>query len=68
MAKVVAQRIFDAVALLAASPQMGRPGRVNGTREMIVPKTRLLIPYRIRDGVIEILRVFHTSRRPPARW
>jgi len=25
-------------------------------------------PYRVRGGVVEILRVFHTSRRPPGRW
>jgi toxin ParE1/3/4 len=47
---------------------MGRPGRVPGTRELLVPKTRYLIPYRFRRGTIEILRVFHASRRPPKRW
>jgi toxin ParE1/3/4 len=67
-AQVVVQRIMEGVALLSTQPAMGRPGRVSGTRELIVPKTRYLIPYRVRHGVIEILRVFHTSRRPPKRW
>lgn len=67
-ATVVAQRIFDAVALLAEQPGLGRPGRVPGTRELLVPQVRYLIPYRVRDGAVEILRVFHTSRRPPKRW
>jgi plasmid stabilization system protein ParE len=34
----------------------------------VVLNTRFLIPYRVRAGAIEILRVVHTSRRPPQRW
>ena len=67
-AVLVARRIAETVALLAIQPAMGRPGRIAGTRELLVPKTRYLIPYRVRRGVVEILRVFHTSRRPPKRW
>ena len=67
-ARLVARRVEDAVALLAAQPALGRPGRVSGTRELLVPKTHYLIPYRLRRGAIEILRVFHASRRPPKRW
>ncbi len=67
-ARLVARRITDAVAVLATQPAIGRPGRVSGTRELFVPKTRYLIPYRARRGVVEILRVFHASRRPPKRW
>lgn len=65
-ARAVARRIKDAVALLATQPSMGRPGRVTGTRELIVPRT--IIPYRVRGGAIEIMRAFHASRRPPKRW
>lgn len=67
-AALVVRRVIDAVALLAGQPAMGRPGRVPGTRELIVPHTRYLIPYRVRSGVVEVLRVFHTSRRAPRRW
>lgn len=67
-ARLVVHRIVEAVALLAKQPAMGRPGRVVGTRELLIPKTRYLIPYRIRAEQIEILRVFHTSRKPPKRW
>jgi plasmid stabilization system protein ParE len=27
-----------------------------------------LVPYRVRGEIVEVLRVFHTSRRPPERW
>ena len=67
-AKLVVQRIMEAVALLAEQPALGKPGRVIGTRELVVRKTRYLVPYRIRDGQVEILRVFHTSRKPPKHW
>jgi plasmid stabilization system protein ParE len=67
-AAVVVRRVLDAVASLAEQPALGRPGRVPGTRELIVPRTRYIVPYRVRDGTVEILRVFHTSRRLPDRW
>jgi len=67
-AQRVVQRILAAAALLAEQPGIGRPGRVPGTRELVVTRTRYLIPYCVRSDAVEILRVFHTSRRPPRRW
>lgn len=67
-ARLVVGRIFQSVAMLALQPGLGRPGRVPGTRELIVPKTRYIVPYRVRGDAVEILRVFHTSRRLPQRW
>lgn len=67
-ARLVGQRILDAVAALEARPGVGRPGRVPGTRELVVLKTRYIVPYRVKGEVVEVLRVFHTSRRPVARW
>jgi toxin ParE1/3/4 len=61
-------RVLHAVQALVDQPGIGRPGRVPGTRELIVPKTRFIVPYRVRGEVVEILRVFHTSRRLPQRW
>jgi toxin ParE1/3/4 len=67
-AHLVVERVLAAVAMLAAQPGLGRPGRVPGTRELIVAKTRYIVPYRVRGETVEILRVFHTSRRLPERW
>ena len=50
---------------LSTMAQRGRPGRWPGTRELIVPNTPYLIPYRVRGEVVEILRVFHGARRWP---
>lgn len=67
-ARRIVERVLNAAATLADQPAIGRPGRVPGTREWLVPKTRYLLPYRVRGGNIEILTVFHTSRRLPKSW
>jgi toxin ParE1/3/4 len=66
-ARFVVQRIQQAVNQLAENPALGRPGRIHDTRELVVNKTRYIIPYRVRARLnrIEILRVFHTSRKLP---
>lgn len=69
-ANEVVQRIYNSVALLADNPTLGHPGRIPDTRELAVPDTRYIIPYRVRPRLkqIEILRVFHVSRKPPQNW
>lgn len=52
-------------AVLAEHPEIGRPGRVDGTRELVLSGLPYILPYRVRDGRIEILAVFHSSRAWP---
>ena len=70
VARLVVQRIIDAVKLLSDNPALGHPGRIHGTRELLVSNTRYIIPYRVKPRLnrIEILRIFHTSRRLPQHW
>lgn len=44
---------------------MGRPGRVPGTRELVLPHFPYVIPYRVREQRAEVLHVLHTSRKWP---
>lgn len=69
-ARLVVQRIIDTINLLPNNPALGLPGRIHGTRELVIPNTRYIVPYRVKPRLqyIEILRVFHTSRRLPKRW
>lgn len=67
-ARLLVERVLQAVAKLEEQPGIGRPGRVPRTRELVVLKTRYIVPYRVRGEVVEVLRVFHTSRRLPHRW
>ncbi len=69
-ANELVQRNYNSVALLADNPTLGRPGRIPDTSELVVPDTRYIIPYRVRPRLkqVEILRVFHVSRKPPQNW
>jgi toxin ParE1/3/4 len=66
-AALVAERILRAVDLLATQPEMGRPGRVLGTRELVVPDTGFIVPYRVRGGRLDLIAIFHGRQRWPAR-
>jgi toxin ParE1/3/4 len=63
--RVVLQFLHNVEALLSEHPAMGRPGRVPGTRELVIPDTAFIVPYRVQDGTLQVLRVFHTARRWP---
>ena len=63
--RIVLHIIQNVETLLANNPEMGRPGRVPGTRELVIPKTPFIVPYRLAGRTIQILRVFHGARRWP---
>ena len=46
---------------------MGRQGRIDGTRELVIHGLPYIIPYRMRHGRVEILAVIHAARRWPTR-
>ena len=67
-AQQVVDLLVEQVNQLTAQPAIGRPGRVVGTRELVISNSHYLVPYRIINNQVEILRVFHTSRRLPTNW
>ena len=67
-AKRVALHILNCVEhLLSENPKLGHSGRVPGTRELVIPETPYIVPYRVRGTAIEIVRVYHSARRWPDR-
>ncbi|HEY9344556.1 MAG TPA: type II toxin-antitoxin system RelE/ParE family toxin [Inquilinus sp.] len=45
-------------------PGLGRPGRVTGTRELVVHQNYILI-YDVAGDVVRVLRVLHAARQWP---
>lgn len=58
-------RLLRQADTLALNPHLGRSGRVAETRELVVSGTPYIIPYRVHEGRVEILAVFHGARRWP---
>jgi toxin ParE1/3/4 len=66
-AKTVADKIAASVAGLADHPRRGRPGRVAGTRELIVRGTPYIVVYAVGADYVRIHRVLHGAQRWPPR-
>ena len=60
-AERVIRRIVEAVSGLSFYPRIGREGRVEGTRELVVTGTPYIAVYRLRER-IEILTIYHGAR------
>lgn len=57
--------IRERVEHLRDNPYVGRPGRVPGTRELVISGTRYIVPYRAVGDTLHILRVYHGARQWP---
>jgi toxin ParE1/3/4 len=61
----VDNRIQVQVESLARFPESGRPGRVEGTRELVIHHTPYIAAYRIAGDAVRILRVLHGAQQWP---
>ena len=64
----IAELIIAAIERLAAHPMLGRPGRVEGTRELVVAKTPFLVAYTIEKDRIVVLAIYHGARQWPSAF
>jgi toxin ParE1/3/4 len=65
-AERIVQTILNAVENLKRFPASGRPGRVAGTRELVISRTPYIVPYRVRGDTVELLLVLHGARKWPS--
>jgi toxin ParE1/3/4 len=71
-AQRVGRRLLSAIDALTTQPRVGRPGRISGTRELVIPRLPYVAIYRIVDltragsSQVEVLRILHGARRSPA--
>lgn len=66
--KIVARIVTLVGEQLPTNPEIGRTGRVAGTREFVIASTPFVVPYRIGDEHIDIPRVYHAARMWPERF
>jgi len=62
------EAIRQQVGKLAEFPLSGRPGRVAGTREVVIAGLPYIVPYYIKGREVRILAVLHTSRKWPEEF
>jgi plasmid stabilization system protein ParE len=62
------ERIRDAVSRLARFPASGRPGRVAGTRELVIAGTPYIVPYRVTGDAVQIITILHGAQRWPEQF
>jgi toxin ParE1/3/4 len=61
----VDEQIVSAVRRLTDFPESGRPGRLGGTRELVIARTPYVAAYTVADDTIRILRVLHSAQMWP---
>jgi toxin ParE1/3/4 len=64
----VVDRIISAVERLEQFPHMGRAGRVEGSRELVVTGTPFVVAYRVKGESVQILAVLHGARKWPTKF
>jgi len=64
-AQRIAARVQEAVEHLREHPNLGRPGRLSDTKELVVSGTPFIVAYWIKTGAVQILRLLHHAQRWP---
>ncbi|MGC2111804.1 MAG: type II toxin-antitoxin system RelE/ParE family toxin [Candidatus Korobacteraceae bacterium] len=61
----VARTIYDGIAVLQTSPNQGRIGLAENTRELVFAPWPYIVVYEIIEDQVQVLRIRHTSRNWP---
>lgn len=61
----VVRRIYSTPIILKRFPNLGRPGRKSGTRELVVTSLPYIIIYEVARNAVRILRILHGAQRWP---
>lgn len=65
----VSKRIFEKTNLLETQPWIGRPGKLESSRELVVDGTPYIVVYRVNTDRrrVFILRIVHHAQRWPEK-
>lgn len=61
----VASTLYDGCGSLKDFPFRAREGRIEGTRELVFPGLPYIVVYRIKDQVVDVLRIYHGAQDWP---
>lgn len=64
-ARRIALAIYEGVGSIVQFPRRGRPGRSNGTRELVFSGLPYIAVYQIREDSVEIIRILHGAQDWP---
>lgn len=56
------RKLYDTIRALKEWPGRGRPGREEGTREILFQPLPYVAIYRVRESTIEVLRIYHGAQ------
>jgi toxin ParE1/3/4 len=59
------RKLYGSILALKKWPGLGRPGREEGTREILFPPSPYVAVYRVREQTIEIMRIYHAAQYRP---
>ncbi len=57
--------VYDAPAVLLTFPHRGRPGKREGTRELVLSPLPYVIVYAVRGDVLYVVRILHGAQQWP---
>jgi len=64
-AESTVRELFATVESLKTFPRIGRVGREEGTRELVLGRMPCTVVYRVKDEAIEVLRIWHAAQNRP---
>jgi toxin ParE1/3/4 len=64
-AQQLIERIYDAAGSLLVLPHRGRPGKVKGTRELVLSALPYVVVYAVREDSVVIVRILHGAQQWP---
>ena len=54
--------IYRRIGSLKKAPHRGRPGRRDGTRELVLTPLPYIVVYSVKHDAVEILHIYHGSQ------
>lgn len=58
--------LYKSATALKTFPNRGRPGKKQGTRELVIPSLPYIVVYHVSEDTVYITRILHAAQQWPA--